>query len=124
LVIQQENIKSVLSVGSYGTIKSDIDERLIIKIDDNAHEKQRLIDALPTCLDFIETELGKGNVVLVHCNGGISRSASVMIAYLMKTDCMSYDEAFAFVKSKKPNIQPIKEFELALRDWSKDLLAL
>jgi hypothetical protein len=28
------------------------------------------------------------------------------------------------VKSKKPNIQPIKEFELALRDWSKDLLAL
>lgn len=35
---------------------------------------------------------------------GISRSASIIIAYLMKKHDMTYDEAYAAVKDKKPDI--------------------
>jgi protein-tyrosine phosphatase len=41
-----------------------------------------------------------GNV-LVHCTVGMSRSASIVIAYLIKEKNMTYEEALTFVKKKK-----------------------
>jgi len=114
-VLQKENIRSVLSVGSYGDIRVQIDKRKIIRIDDNEHEKDKLLEILPECFDFINEELAKGNKVLIHCNGGVSRSASVVIGYLMVTQGMLYDEAFAFVKSKRSVINPNKGFQTILK---------
>jgi protein phosphatase slingshot len=66
-------------------------------------------------LDYIENALNGDEVVFVHCGAGISRSATVIIAFLMKKFNWSYDEAFLFVKTKKPNIQPNIHFENQLR---------
>lgn len=43
-----------------------------------------LLGALPECLDFLARARGAGGRVLVHCNLGQSRSASVTIAYIMQ----------------------------------------
>ena len=47
-------------------------------------------DELNECLDYIR----KGKKTLVVCTAGISRSATVCIAYLMKYEGVSYDQAF------------------------------
>ena len=47
-----------------------------------------------------------GGAVLVHCQGGVSRSASVVIYALMTLDSVSLAKAFRHVKSKRPCIQP------------------
>ncbi len=47
-----------------------------------------------------------GGAVLVHCQGGISRSASVVIYALMLLDSMSLAKALRHVKSKRPCIRP------------------
>ncbi|XP_037050320.1 dual specificity protein phosphatase 2-like [Bradysia coprophila] len=44
--------------------------------------------------------------VLVHCMGGISRSASVVCGYLVWSKKFKLDESVAFVKSRRPQIRP------------------
>lgn len=48
---------------------------------------------------------------------GISRSASVVIAYLIKNHGMSYEFAFAFVKKYRACIQPNSGFVKCLKEW-------
>ncbi len=50
--------------------------------------------------NFIEEERKRTNV-LVHCMAGVSRSVALVIAYLIRHSNMSYDDAFAFVKSRR-----------------------
>lgn len=58
--------------------------------------------------EFISEALkNENNFVLVHCNAGISRSASFVIAYLMQARMFnSYMEAFLYVKTKRSQICP------------------
>ena len=70
-------------------------------------------------LDFIEK--GEG-ATLVHCHGGISRSATIVTAFVMKSQDLGVDEALGYVKSKHshafPNssfLRQLKEFELILK---------
>jgi len=42
----------------------------------------------------------------VHCAAGVSRSASIVIAYLMKINHWTFENAYSFVKSKRKIIDP------------------
>jgi len=55
--------------------------------------------------------------VLVHCQAGISRSATLVIAYLIKHQKMNLKDAYLHVKSKRPQIGPNKGFIQQLMDF-------
>ncbi|PVG04501.1 phosphatases II [Serendipita vermifera] len=59
----------------------------------------------------------KKNVVLVHCLAGMSRSASIVCAYLLATTSMNTQESISFVRKRRPIIQPNYGFEKQLRAW-------
>ena len=61
--------------------------------------------------------------VLVHCVQGVSRSVSMVIAYLMKHKKWSYDQALAFVRSKRPQAKPNPAFAAQLQQYERRLLA-
>ena len=42
----------------------------------------------------------------MHCMAGVSRSATLVIAYIMKKYKMSLDEAKKLVEAKRPFINP------------------
>lgn len=44
--------------------------------------------------------------IFVHCMGGMSRSASVVIGFLVWTKKYKLDEAVDFVKNRRPQIRP------------------
>ncbi|KAG5627909.1 hypothetical protein H5410_013127 [Solanum commersonii] len=73
------------------------------------------------CFDFIEEAKGQGGGVLVHCFAGKSRSATIVIAYLMKKHGMSHSEAFELVKSKRPVVSPNAGFMTQLENYDKTL---
>ena len=46
--------------------------------------------------------------MLVHCMAGVSRSATLVIAFLMLTRKLSLNEAFRVVKSRRKIVIPKK----------------
>ncbi|KAK6530340.1 hypothetical protein TWF694_003696 [Orbilia ellipsospora] len=56
-----------------------------------------------------------GNV-LVHCEQGISRSSTAVIAYLMRFHKLTFPDALAFVKTKR-QIKPNENFKEQLQVW-------
>ncbi|KAJ7915036.1 protein-tyrosine phosphatase-like protein [Mycena leptocephala] len=68
---------------------------------------------------YIERALRRGEGVLVHCQQGVSRSPSIVIAYLIRNHAMSYDAALAFVKRKRACAKPNPGFARALVEWEQ-----
>lgn len=66
----------------------------------------RILEFFNDAIEFIEKHLKMNNRVLVHCMGGISRSASFIIAYMMYKKSMRMMDAIDYVKSKRPCIDP------------------
>lgn len=77
----------------------------------------RIIDILDECCDYIHSAVVSGGCVLVHCNAGVSRAASIVMAYLMRHYGMSFDEAFRFVKSKRSFVRPNEGFVKQLKEY-------
>lgn len=63
-----------------------------------------------------------GGRVLVHCQAGISRSATICLAYLMHTQRVRLDEAFDFVKQRRQVISPNLAFMGQLLQFETDVL--
>lgn len=75
-------------------------EYFVVEMQDSVFAE--IPDRFWKALTFVKKALEEGGVVLVHCRRGISRSAALIIAYLMDTMKMTYDNALLFLKSKKP----------------------
>lgn len=52
--------------------------------------------------------------ILIHCTAGISRSSTIAIAYLAQLLCISNQEAYYLVKSKRRIIRPNEGFRILL----------
>jgi protein phosphatase slingshot len=59
--------------------------------------------------------LAEGTGVLVHCFAGRSRSATLIIAFLMETQSLTLTEAAEKLKSKRPEIKPNMSFVCQVR---------
>jgi protein-tyrosine phosphatase len=83
---------------------------------DDSMTMDLLVELARIC-DFIRQHLNPGRV-LIHCNQGVSRSATAMIAYLMHENQYNLDTALALVKEKR-KIRPNKNFMEQLEVWGK-----
>jgi protein-tyrosine phosphatase len=73
------------------------------------------------CFQFIEESKEKNEKILVHCHAGRSRSATIVIAYLMKTQKMNLQDAIDHVKEKRKIIRPNEGFMEQLKNFEKYL---
>nr|XP_033777731.1 dual specificity protein phosphatase 14 [Geotrypetes seraphini]XP_033777732.1 dual specificity protein phosphatase 14 [Geotrypetes seraphini] len=71
--------------------------------------------------DKIHSIARKHGATLVHCAAGVSRSASLCIAYLMKYHKVSLLEAYNWVKSRRPVIRPNVGFWRQLIEYERKL---
>ena len=79
--------------------------------------KENIFQYFKECIDFIE----KADKIYIHCMAGVSRSASIVIAYIMWKEHKNYNEAFAFVK-KYRFIYPNFGFVYQLKYFGKLLI--
>lgn len=57
-------------------------------------------------IHFIDQVKSQNGKVLVHCQAGVSRSATICIAYLMATKRLRMEEAYKYVKSRRRIVSP------------------
>lgn len=83
----------------------------------------RLVDVLGDCFEIIDNVRNAegGGMVFVHCNAGVSRSASVVIAYVMKVNSCTYEEAFQLLKHHRPAARPNPGFINQLKMYEESL---
>jgi len=68
-------------------------------------------------LEFIDSALSQKGVVFVHCQHGVSRSSTIVLAYLMWRSTLSYEEALDAARAERPTINPNIGFACALLAW-------
>ena len=68
--------------------------------------------------EFIDDAINDGNSVLVHCFAGKSRSASIVIGYIMKTQKNNFDEVLKFVQNIRPCVDPNLAFCAQLMSYN------
>lgn len=82
-----------------------------------------LTEMFDRCLEFIDRGRRNGTATLVHCRVGVSRSATICIAEVMRTLGLSFPRAYCFVRARRLNviIQPHLRFAYELLKWEETL---
>jgi dual specificity phosphatase 12 len=92
---------------------------LHLKLDDVPTEK---IDSVfPEAIEFISRCMLNDKAVLVHCRAGISRSATLVVAFLMFLGC-DYKTAMRIVQTARPIVYPNEGFTKRLKKAEKELM--
>jgi dual specificity MAP kinase phosphatase len=81
------------------------------------HHSSDIGKYIPAAVDFIDKKLKSGSV-LVHCFAGVSRSSTIVIAYLILKRGMSYQDALNFVVKKRSIVRPNPGFAKTLANLS------
>ncbi len=123
--LKQEKITHIISLAGkmFTPIydKNIIQFQKIIDIEDDMREN--IIKYFKECFDIIE----KADKIFIHCMAGVSRSATIVISYLMWKEKKSLDEILKKVKEKRfvsPNfgfMEQLKIFEKLLKENNYDL---
>jgi len=66
-------------------------------------------------------ETGTAGSCFVHCAAGVSRSASLVLAYLMKFRSLTLKEAFGLIFAQRPIIGPNEGYAMQLYELEKKL---
>ena len=81
---------------------------------------QNLKSHFDEAIEFIRHAKQTKSKVLVHCQAGISRSPTLVIAYLMKEYGKTMDDAYSMVRKKRPIIAPNLIFMSQLMDFETE----
>lgn len=66
-------------------------------------------------INSIKEAMEAGGKILVHCHAGISRSTSMVIAYLMVYAGLSWDEALETIRKTRPHVMPNPAIERSVK---------
>ncbi|KAI5639979.1 dual specificity phosphatase, catalytic domain-containing protein [Phthorimaea operculella] len=118
-VLRNLNITHVLTIEAHRLPKSTFENSNISTLFIRAYDtpNTHLLPYFPMANAFIQEGLEKGNV-LVHCHFGVSRSATLVIAYLMEKYKLNYEQAVNFVRSRRKFINPNPGFVAQLKQYA------
>lgn len=115
---EHEDLVDLFDAVRAATRAAEVARHEVVPVDDWNKDGDRLAAALPACGRLIADTIDDGGgAVLVHCMMGVSRSATVVLAYLVAQRRMPLDEALRQVLKQRSWIFPNDAF-------TRELLAL
>ncbi|KAK4313176.1 hypothetical protein Pmani_015460 [Petrolisthes manimaculis] len=119
-ILTHNNVTHIINVAT--DVKNLFEDNFIYKTFE-AYDKptHRLINIFDECCEIIHTAISSGGCVLVHCNGGISRSTTIIAAFLIKHHNMNPNEALTFIKQQRPFVNPNSGFMQQLQEYHENI---
>ena len=118
-------ITHVLSIGSTPASKVEGVTYHRLSLNDSATSLlSKVTDEACKIIDGAVASKGKGGgkgKIFVHCSAGISRSPSLVVAYLMKSRGMSLKTALGQVVRARPQVSPNPGFLRQLKELDEEL---
>ena len=90
---------SIINLSDYDYKINNKYNLLRINISGSRDANENIAQYFTKCIDFIETN--KDDNILIHCNEGVSRSVTIVLAILIKKYKYDLKNAIEFVKSKR-----------------------
>jgi len=118
--MNSEKITTVLSIQSWEIQKKMTGVKYeFVQANDNS--EMNLKCKFEYICDFLKKH--ENERVLVHCQAGISRSATACLAYLMKEKNMSLDRSFNELRKRREIVSPNFSFLGQLKSWEREIMA-
>jgi len=122
-IYDAQNIDKLLKLGIKKVLSLITDTQLLIYPDSIEHKlinindlpRENIIKYFGECLLFINDD----KKILVHCFAGSSRSATIIIAYLMWKNQLDYVESCNILQKIRPTIYPNYGFVRQLKIFEK-----
>jgi len=114
--IKSKNIKIIINITN--EIDNFHESNLLLhyyKFPIRDNNDDDIVEILMNTYDIIDYHMNKGENILVHCYMGASRSASVIIHYLMKKHRWSYERSKNYVIEKRPIVNLSEKFDKVLK---------
>jgi dual specificity phosphatase 12 len=88
-----------------------------VAVDDT--ETTNIAEHFVPAANFIDAALQNGQGVLVHCQAGVSRSTTLVAAYLMIKLGLNAQQAVDKIRSVRPQVEPTQFFLLQLEMFER-----
>lgn len=118
--LKKENITSIISILHFEPILLARPGLTTFALHLEDVAEAPILNILENAIDWIKSRLDVGSV-LVHCKAGVSRSGSVVIAYLMKFEEMPFENALIYAQSKRDIVEPNSGFISKLKKFQEVL---
>ena len=119
-LLQSKQITHVLNVSDYTVLQHTAHfQYKVVPVQD--FENVDIKRHFKECIQFIADAINTGGKVLVHCYAGLSRSVTVVAAYLMQTYSMRFDDALKLIRARRTCAEPNAGFMKQLRDFEREL---
>lgn len=116
---RKNHIDFVVNITTEAPFWEDVESMRLPLEDDSSTD---ILPYMNTAVDRIHEAIERRNAhVLVHCVAGVSRSATIVIAYLMKYKKMPLKGAFNFCYNLRPVIRPNNGFMRQLINYETGL---
>lgn len=121
--LSKKNIRHILNVTKANSVGVHLPKNYKsyyyyrIPVDDDPNE--RLFEYFISAVQLLDSWISSGNAVVVHCVMGISRSCSIILAYLIYKYHMTTEEALLYVKKRRPIVNPNHGFLAQLQEFEK-----
>ncbi|KAJ8920842.1 hypothetical protein NQ315_015634 [Exocentrus adspersus] len=120
-ILETLNVSCIISCAPelpYTPVDDDVIFHRINIVDSGS---SRILPYFDEAADLIHKISTSGKKTLVYCVAGVSRSATICIAYLMKHHRLPLLEAYNFVKLRRQRIKPNCGFFKQLIEYEKQL---
>ncbi|XP_023790266.1 dual specificity protein phosphatase 22-A-like [Cyanistes caeruleus] len=116
----RKGVTHILSVHNHA--KPVLEDMTYLCISASDSSTQNLLQHFKECIQFIHECRLAGGGCLVHCLAGVSRSSTILVAYLMTVTELGWESCLAATKAVRSYVSPNPGFQQQLQEYERTLL--